>query len=83
MDGDRMKTIPFLYVDEKHILFYKEIKEEECVTINFVLLLEILGVYVFFEIYDIMKYEYRKNGNNMVGKIPHVILILSWYVIFR
>ena len=71
-----MKTIPFLYVDEKHILFYEEIKEEECVTINFVLLLEILGVYVFLEIYDIMKYEYRKNGNNMVGKIPHVIIIL-------
>ena len=83
MDGDRMKTIPFLYVDEKHILFYKEIKEEECVAINFVFLRKILGVYVSNEIYDIMKYEYTENGNNMAGKIPHVILISSWYVIFR
>ena len=37
-----MKTIPFLYVDEKHILFYKEM--EECVAIDFVFIWKILGV---------------------------------------
>ena len=68
MDGDRMKTIPFLYVDEKHILFYEEIEEEECVAINFLFIGRILGVYVHIEIYFIMKYEYTENGNNMVGK---------------
>ena len=61
-----MKTIPFLYVDEKHILFHKEM--EECVAINFVFIQKILGVYSFIEIYVIMKYEYKENGNNMVGK---------------
>ena len=78
MDGDRMKTIPFLYVDEKHILFYKEV--DECVAINFVFRQRILGVYSSIEIYIIMKYEYKENGNNMVGKnttcYPHNIEVV-------
>ena len=43
----------------KNILFYKEIRRRRyCVAINFVFILEVLGVYVFIEIDVIMKYEY-------------------------
>ena len=56
MDGDRMKTIPFLYVDE-NILFYKEIEEARCVTL-FLYSCNYIEVLYFFEIDTIMKYEY-------------------------
>ena len=56
MDGDRMKTIPFLYVDE-NILFYKEIEEARCVT-AFLYSCNYIVILHFFEIDTIMKYEY-------------------------
>ena len=57
MDGDRMKTIPFLYVDE-NILFHKEIEEARCVTAFLYSCNYIEGLYILIEIDTIMKYEY-------------------------